>query len=133
MTLRRYAPISPSRGTVIPADVRIAVRVRDRYCVCDRAGFPAEVQERCRQNYTEPEIDHVRASGGIGMKSDTKLDNLVLLGAWCHRWKTSNGRIARPLLLAYLERVTDPHDTHVDPVAGCVKCHWPIDHERRDA
>jgi hypothetical protein len=122
MTLRRYAPIAPSRGTVIPTDVRIRVRARDRYCVCDRAGFPVDVQARCRANYTEPEMDHVRGSGGLGMKSPSTADNLVLLGGWCHRWKTDHGREARPLLLAYLERVTGSDHGHVDPVAGCLDC-----------
>lgn len=104
-----------SRGTEIPSSVRIAVRARDRYCVCDRAGFPLEVQERCRQNYTEPEMDHVRASHGMRVKSDSTTDNLVLLGGWCHRWKTDHGKTARPLLLDYLARAENPHAAHVDP------------------
>lgn len=130
MTLRRYAPMKPSAGEVIPARVRIAVRARDRYCVCDRAGFPEEVQLMCRQNYGSDEMDHVRASHGIGMKSESTADNLVLLSPWAHRWKTEHGREARMLLLAYLERAEDPHDAHVDPVPGCPRCHWPIDFER---
>jgi hypothetical protein len=121
--VRRCTTLKPSAGTQIPAKVRIAVRVRDRgYCVCDRAGFPEEVQAFCKANYTEPEIDHVRGSGGMGMKSPTELDNLVLLSGWCHRWKTEHGREARPLLLAYLSRITPEH-THVDPMPGCAQCY----------
>lgn len=115
LVLRRYAPIAKSAGTQIAADIRVQVRARDRYCVCDRAGFPIEVQERCRQNYTEPEMDHVRASGGLGIKGPSTLSNLVMLSGWCHRWKTEHGKTARPLLLDYLERVADPHAAHVDP------------------
>lgn len=115
MTLRTRTPLKPSAGTQIPSSVRIAVKVRDRYCVCDRAGFPEHIQAFCRSNYTEPQIDHVRSSGALGKKSASELGNLVLLSAWCHLWKTDHGREARPLLLDYLERVDDPHAAHVDP------------------
>ena len=122
--MRRYAPIAKSAGTVIPAGTRIAVRARDRYCVCDRAGFPAEVQAFCRANYTEPEMDHVRGSGAMGKKSSSTIDNLVLLSGWCHRWKTEHGREARPLLLAYIERTAPSDDhQHVEPVPGCLDCY----------
>jgi len=39
----------------------------------------------------------------MGMKSPSTEDNLVVLCGAHHRWKTENGREARPLLLAYLE------------------------------
>jgi 5-methylcytosine-specific restriction endonuclease McrA len=52
------------------------------------------------------ELDHVRASGGMGMKSRSTADNLVSLCGDCHRMKTLNGRVARPALLAYIEGVT---------------------------
>jgi hypothetical protein len=110
--LRRYAPIAPSRGTVIPTAERRAVEERDRYCVCERAGFPPEVVAACSGDL---QPDHVRASHGMGMKSRSTRDNLVLLSASSHRWKTEHGREARPLLLAYLEQVEDPHAAHVDP------------------
>lgn len=113
MTLRRYAPMKQSRGTVIPPEVRRAVVARDGYCVCDRAGFPLDVQRRCGDS--PDELDHVRASHGIGMKSESTVGNLVVLSGWCHRWKTEHGRKARELLLDYLARVDDPHAAHVDP------------------
>lgn len=98
MTLRRYAPLKPSRGTVIPTDVRYRVHARDGGCVGPRAGLPGDCLGSVEQ-------DHVRASGGLGMKSRSTPDNLVDLCAGHHRYKTLNGRRARPLLLAYLERV----------------------------
>lgn len=104
MTLRRYAPIKPSRGTTWPwLDARV-ITVRDAgRCVASTAGFPADVLERCQ---TVPvEKDHVRASGGIGMKSESRHWNGVLLCPPCHRWKTENGKAARPLLLDYLAHV----------------------------
>jgi 5-methylcytosine-specific restriction endonuclease McrA len=108
MTLRRYARIKKSRGTVIPPEVRRAVVARDVVCIGLIAGFPTT-------HGGTLELDHVRASHGIGMKSESTVENLVLLCGTCHRWKTEHGREARPLLLAYLEQRVNPHDAHVDP------------------
>lgn len=98
MTLRRYAPMKASRGTVIPAALRLEVHLRDNGCVGARLGWDGP-------HTSALELDHVRASGGLGMKSRTAADNLVALCGECHRWKTANGRTARPQLLAYLEGV----------------------------
>lgn len=95
--MRRYAPMKQSRGTVIPAELRLYVTLRDKGCV----GY-ARLPGDCAGSL---ELDHVRASHGIGMKSRTERDNLVTLCGAHHRWKTSHGREARPLLLAYLEGV----------------------------
>lgn len=97
MTLRRYAPMKQSRGTVIPPRIRIEVLERDQGCVAYRAGLTAGV---CGGSL---ELDHVRGSGAIGMKSRTTADNLVTLCGTHHRVKTENGRLVRPLLLDYLE------------------------------
>lgn len=97
MTLRRYAPPKASRGTVIPAHVRLYVLNRDRGCV-GFGRFPVECAGPL-------ELDHVRASGALGRKSRTEPDNLVSLCGSCHRWKTANGRQARPVLLDYLASV----------------------------
>jgi len=51
------------------------------------------------------EIDHVRASGGLGLRSSSSKDNLVSLCRHHHRAKTEYGRVWRPLLLEYLARV----------------------------
>lgn len=94
--MRRYAPITKSRGTVIPAAVRSAVLERDgRSCVGPRVGMTADC-------YGALELDHVRASGGIGMKSATDLGNLVALCSTHHREKTDHGRRWRPALLDYI-------------------------------
>lgn len=99
VTLRRYTPLAKSKGTVIPPELRIEVLSRDNGCVAFRAGLP---DSTC---HGALEIDHVRASHGMGMKSRTALDNLVTLCGNHHRIKTADGRHCRPLLLAYLEQV----------------------------
>jgi 5-methylcytosine-specific restriction endonuclease McrA len=81
----------------IPAVIRAQVRARDHGCVFERLGIP----HRC---FGQLELDHVRASGGLGLKSATTLDNLVLLCPWAHREKTLHGRRWRPVLLAWIER-----------------------------
>lgn len=90
--------MKPSRGTDIPAAVRLAVHLRDKGCVGQRLGWEGPHTSRL-------ELDHVRASGALGRKSSTTEDNLVALCAECHRWKTQHGRQARPQLLAYLEAI----------------------------
>lgn len=98
MTLRRYAPLKSSRGTVIPSDVRAIVHARDNGCVGPRAGLPGDCIGSVEQ-------DHVRASGALGKKSRSTSDNLVDLCAGHHRFKTLHGKTVRPLLLHYLEQV----------------------------
>ena len=116
--MRRYSPIAKSRGTVIPPEVRRKVLARDHgQCVCYWAGFPLEIVEACPLQPVE--LDHIRASHGMGMKSETTARNLVSLSNPCHLWKTLNGRKARPLLLDYIEREGNPHDSHVDPCPEC--------------
>lgn len=97
MTLRRYAPPKHSSGTHIPHLLRLEVISRDRGCV-GFGRFPVECSGPL-------ELDHVRASHGMGMKSETSLRNLVALCWSCHRWKTEHGREARPILLDYLRGV----------------------------
>lgn len=82
-----------------PAKVRAAIEERDPSCVGRIVGFPT----RC---YGAAQLDHIRASGGIGMKSPSTLENGARLCFSCHEWKTSHGREARPLLLDYVNRVT---------------------------
>ena len=69
---------------------------RDGYC----AGPAAGMEGRC---FGSSELDHVRASGALGMKSPSTVDNLVRLCAAHHRVRTENGRKYRPLLLEYLD------------------------------
>ena len=96
--MRRYSPMKPSRGTTIPHDVRLRVLNRDQGCV----GFQLLPGE-CAGPL---ELDHVRASHGMGMKSETVESNLVALCGAHHRWRTEHGREGRPILLAYLEGAT---------------------------
>jgi hypothetical protein len=98
MTLRRSVPLKPSRGTTWPHDVAAAIRERDRHCVGPKVGMVGTC-------YGSVEIDHVRASHGIGMKSSSTEDNGVLLCSGIHhRMKTEGGKVWRPRLLRYLEK-----------------------------
>ena len=76
------------------------VRARDRDCVASAAWgkgtLPCQGQR---------DVDHVRASGGLSMKSPTHRTNMVVLCRHHHRAKTEYGKTWRPLLIAYLERV----------------------------
>lgn len=106
--MRRHTPLKPSRGTEIPAALRRAVRERDGGCVGRKLDWPGECVGAA-------EIDHVRASGGLGMKSPTVLGNLVLTCSLHHRMKTEYGRIFRPRLVEYLIASENAHEAHVDP------------------
>ncbi|HYL40027.1 MAG TPA: HNH endonuclease signature motif containing protein [Candidatus Binatus sp.] len=77
--------------------MRQHVRARDRGCVFGRLGIPHDCFGRL-------ELDHVRASGGLGIRSPSTPDNLVILCPVAHREKTLHGRRWRPVLLAWIER-----------------------------
>ena len=109
--MRRYAAPKSSQGTVIPPELRIRVLTRDNGCVGRLVRFPTACAGAL-------ELDHVRASHGMGMKSRAAADNLVSLCGACHRYKTAHGREARPILLDYLARFGDDCG-HVEPVHGC--------------
>jgi 5-methylcytosine-specific restriction endonuclease McrA len=80
------------------------VRARDNGCVAPRCmTFRGEFSDRLCQGPLD--VDHVRASGGLGMKSPTHRTNMVVLCRHHHRLKTDWGKTWRPLLIAYLERV----------------------------
>lgn len=99
MTLRRYAPIAQSRGTQIPARLRLDVLERDQGCVGPRIGMPGDC-------YGGLELDHVRGSGAMGRKSPTEAGNLASLCSTHHLERTLNGRKWRPVLLDYLSDAT---------------------------
>jgi 5-methylcytosine-specific restriction endonuclease McrA len=99
--LRRY-PVrrraqADNRPDPVPASVRDEVRARDRGCVFERLGVAHDCFGRL-------ELDHVRASGGLGVRSRSTPDNLVLLCPAAHLEKTLHGRQWRPVLLAWIER-----------------------------
>jgi hypothetical protein len=83
--------------------VRAHVRARDKGCVFAQLGVPHDC-------FGRPELDHVRASGGLGLRSRSTSDNLVLLCPWAHRIKTLQGRRWRPVLLAWIERAEQEGD-----------------------
>ena len=91
---RRGDPRSPDP---VPPGVRAQVRARDRGCVFARLG----IRHDC---FGQLELDHVRASGGLGLRSRSTSDNLVLLCPSAHRMKTLDGRRWRPVLVAWIER-----------------------------
>ncbi len=101
--LRSRTCLKPSRGTVIPAHVRNYVYARDGMrCVGPSVGMP----EAC-DGWLE--LDHVRASGGVGMKSPSTAANLLLLCSGTHHpLKTREANRWRPVLVAYLSRVEGP-------------------------
>jgi 5-methylcytosine-specific restriction endonuclease McrA len=80
------------------------VRARDRKCIAPLlvSIFGTQAMSVCDGPL---DVDHVRASGGLGMKSPTHRTNMVVLCRHHHRAKTEYGKVWRPLLLAYLERV----------------------------
>lgn len=92
MTLRRYTPMKPSRGTVWPPDVKAHVRIHQSDCIGPLAGMPGECGG-------QSEDDHIRASGGIGMKSLSIATNDARLCSWHHRLKTNHGKTWRPRLI----------------------------------
>ena len=114
--MRRYSQLKPSLGTRWPPEVKAEIsRLDGGRCVCERAGFPPRVVGRCGGDL---QTDHVRASHGIGMKSESTVVNGATLSAFCHAWKTDHGREARPLLLDYIERRSEDCG-HVDPNPSC--------------
>lgn len=95
--MRRSTGLKPSQGTQWPPEVRAAAWDRDHGCIGPRVGMP----DVCLGS---TELDHVRASGGMGMKSRSELDNAATL---CHRHhfiKTNDGRRWRPVLLEWIDR-----------------------------
>ena len=107
VSLRR----KPKADPVTP-ELRLAVYERDQGCVGAKC-FDGRCEGRL-------ELDHVRASHALGLRSRSTLDNLVALCTRHHEWKTTHGREARPILLAYLTAISE--HVHVDFVNGCSQC-----------
>jgi hypothetical protein len=95
--VRRRSPMKPSSGTTWPPEVRQAAWDRDHGCVGPRVGMP----DVCLGS---TELDHVRASGAMGMKSRSTLDNAATLCSRHHDMKTRDGRRWRPVLLEWIDR-----------------------------
>ena len=105
--IRRYKPLEPSSGTTIPHSMRRAVLERDGGCVGPKVGMSGVC-------FGANELDHVRASGAIGKKSETSTRNLVTLCSTHHRAKTLHGRQWRPVLLRWIELSGNSHSECVD-------------------
>jgi hypothetical protein len=90
--LRRRSPMKPSRGTVWPAEVRAHVFVHQSLCLGAFAGMDGP----CGGTV---ELDHVRASGGVGMKSASIAVNAARMCSVHHYVKTSHGKTWRPRLI----------------------------------
>jgi hypothetical protein len=116
--MRRYAPLKPSKGTVIPPAIRERVLERDQGCVGRRLDWPGDCLGAL-------ELDHVRASHGMGMKSETSVGNLVALCGLHHKLRTESGRIFRPRLIDYLIASEDPHVNCVDPCGSTCPARVP--------
>ena len=99
MTLRRYAPLKPSRGTVWPPEVKAHVRSHYAGCLGPLAGMKGECLGQI-------ELDHVRASGGTGMKSKSVAVNAAQLCSWHHRLRTEHGKEWRPRLITVINTLT---------------------------
>jgi hypothetical protein len=97
----RMKPKKVKRDTDAERAEKNYVRARDNGCVARRSA-PYNPDMWCAGPL---DVDHVRASGGLGLKSPTHRTNMVVLCRHHHRAKTEYGKVWRPLLLAYLERV----------------------------
>jgi hypothetical protein len=105
----RKAP-KVKRDTPDEAAEKRYVRLRDRGCVAVRAMQSAHPGTAAWALICSGpiEVDHVRASGGLGLKSETHRRNMVCLCTWHHKAKTDYGKTWRPLLIAYLDSVEGP-------------------------
>ena len=105
----------PSSPFAPPPPKKVRIRPRKDPVTRDLADYLARRDGRCamakiRADHVcdgPSEIDHVRASGGLGLRSPSTEANTVRLCRWGHRLKTEHGRVWRPLLLRYIERMGD--------------------------
>jgi 5-methylcytosine-specific restriction endonuclease McrA len=107
-----FAPPPPKKAPKVKRDTdaeraeKNYVRARDKDCVARRSialsGGDLDFRSTCDGPL---DVDHVRASGGLGMKSPTHRTNMVVLCRHHHIAKTEYGKVWRPLLEEYLRRV----------------------------
>ena len=93
--MRRKTALKPSRGTEWPREVREHVRSHQPRCIGPLAGMLGACDPGI-------ELDHVRASHGTGMKSDSIATNAARLCNPHHYLKTANGKTWRPRLLSVI-------------------------------
>src|SRR5690606_36114238 len=105
----------PASPFAAPPPKKVRIRPRKDPVTRDLAAYLAKRDGRCamvkiRADHVcdgPSEIDHVRASGGLGLRSPSTKANTVRLCRWAHLTKTYLGRVIRPLLLDYIERMGD--------------------------
>jgi 5-methylcytosine-specific restriction endonuclease McrA len=100
----RMKPKKVKRDTDAERAEKNYVRARDNGCVARRSAATGN-QFPTLDCEGPLDVDHVRASGGLGLKSPTHRTNMVVLCRHHHRAKTEYGKVWRPLLIQYLERV----------------------------
>lgn len=111
MTLRRRTPLRATRRAQpedFSAETRRRARERDRGCLGPRVGMP----EPC---LGEIQLDHIRASGALSVKSRNSLDNAASLCVSHHDRKGREGRTWRPRLIDLVNELMGSHESHVDP------------------
>lgn len=81
------------RDPVTP-ELREAVLERDQGCVGPRLGMP-------RACFGRLELDHIRASGGLGLRSASVITNLITVCGAHHYAKTVEGRKWRPAFIEW--------------------------------
>jgi hypothetical protein len=96
--MRRYTPLHPSRGTLWPPEVRKHVATHQPLCLGAYVDMPGDCAGAS-------ELDHVRASHGTGMKSDSIAVNGAQLCYVHHRLKTEQGKTWRPPLIQAIARL----------------------------
>lgn len=127
--MRRRSSLKASSGTVWPVEVREHVRVHQAGCIGPIAGMPGHCDG-------ETQLDHVRASHAVGMKSKSIATNAARVCNWHHDMKTRQGKLWRPRLLSIMRALIRNCDRceqewareygldcgHVEPVHGCPDC-----------
>ena len=96
----RRTSLRPSRGTVWPPDVREHVKSHQPPCIGELTDPP--MPGIC---WPPSELDHFRASGGIGVESLSIATNAARLCHAHHEVKTHDARTWRPRLLTVIARL----------------------------
>lgn len=94
----RRGALKSSGGTRWPTAVRLHVETHQRGCLGAAVNMPGPCAGAL-------ELDHIRASGGIGMKSLSIAVNAARTCTWHHSIKTREGRTWRPKLIAEVARL----------------------------
>lgn len=105
----------PASPFASPPIKRVKIRPRKDPVTRDLAAYLERRDGRCAMAKIRAdhicdgpsEIDHIRSSGGLGLRSPSIKANCVRLCRWAHLQKTYYGKTIRPLLLYYIEEMGD--------------------------